>query len=54
MRNINKESDGPAKKRLCVQIRDDCLTHCTEASGDLSSLQDTQSWPRKFGSTQRF
>jgi len=42
--NIQYTMDGPAKKRLCVEIRDDCIIHCTEASGDLSSLQDTQSW----------
>ena len=41
---MNIESEEPAKKRLCVEIRDNCLIHCTETSGDLSSLQDTQSW----------
>lgn len=43
-RNVNIESEEPAKKRICVEIRDNCLIHCTETSGDLSSLQDTQSW----------
>ena len=43
-RNVNIELEEPAKKRLCVEIRDNCLIHCTETSGDLSSLQDSQSW----------
>ena len=43
-RIISIESDGPPKKRLCVEMRNDCLIHCTKDSGDLSSVQDLQSW----------
>ena len=36
----------PLKKRLCVEMRNDCLNivHCTTDSGDLYSVQDLQSW----------
>ena len=32
------------KKRLCVEMRNDCLRHCTKYSGELSLVQDMQSW----------
>ena len=43
---MNIESDGPPKKRLCVEMRNDCLNiiHCTKDSGDLSSAQNLQLW----------
>ena len=45
-RIINIEWDGPPKKRLCVEMRNDCsnLIHCTKDYGDLSSVQDLQPW----------
>ena len=45
-RIINIESDRAPKKRLCVEMRNDCLNiiHCTKDSGDLSPVQDLQSW----------
>ena len=33
---------GPPQKRPCVD--GDCIIHCSDATGELSSLQDPKSW----------